>query len=54
MMSQGLILIDALSSACWELKKKKRIFHGDFCPGWDTLYLLCFTGFSQLLDAIKG
>jgi hypothetical protein len=31
-MSQGLILIDTLSFACWEEKEKKREVAGDFFP----------------------
>jgi hypothetical protein len=50
-MSQSLILIDALSSACWEKKKNS---HGAFFTGSDTPCWLCCTGFLQLLDTIKG
>jgi hypothetical protein len=51
-MSQSLILIDALSSACWEKGKKMA---GTFFPGLeaDMPFWLCHTGFSQLLVAIK-
>jgi hypothetical protein len=61
-MSHGLILIDALSSACWEKnekiikKKRKEKWPGAFFPGPepDTICWLCQAGFSRLLGAIKG
>jgi hypothetical protein len=46
-MLQSLILIDALSSACWE-KKKERNGWGTFFPGLDTPCWLCCQGFSWL------
>jgi hypothetical protein len=59
-MSQSLILIDILSSAFGEKKrkekerKKKEIPPFSFFPRLDmTCWLYC-TGFSRLLDAIKG
>jgi hypothetical protein len=59
-MLQNLILIDSLSSACWEKKKKKKIEKrsswGLFSQGrrlampcW-----LCRAGFLWLLSAVKG
>jgi hypothetical protein len=59
-MLQGLILIDALSSACWEKKgkkKEKRSNQGHFFPqGWrlDTPCWLCQARISWLVGAIKG
>jgi hypothetical protein len=59
-MSQGFILIGALSFACWEKnekeKKEKRSHWGLFFPGPepDTPCWLCWVGFSQLLIAIKS
>jgi hypothetical protein len=58
-----LILIDALSSACWEKKKKKKkrekekiTAGGLLSQGLrpDTPCWLCLAGFLQLLGAIKG
>jgi hypothetical protein len=57
-MSQSLILIDALCSAYWEkkIKKKKKETAGGlfFPPRPDTPCWLCQVGFSQLLGAIIG
>jgi hypothetical protein len=59
-MSQSLILIDALSSACWEKRKKKEREKkktngwGAFSPGLDMPCWLWCMGFSQLLGTIKG
>jgi hypothetical protein len=57
-MSQSLILIDELSSACWEKETtttKKRSDHGGFFyQGPDTPCWLCHAGFLWLLGAIKG
>jgi hypothetical protein len=57
-MFQSLILMDALSSAYWEnkrKKKKKRNDWGAFFPlGLDTFCLLCCSGFSWMLVVIKG
>jgi hypothetical protein len=57
-MLQSLILIDVLSSACWEKKKKKRkeIAMGIFSQGQrpDMLCSLGQVGFLWLLGAIKG
>jgi hypothetical protein len=57
-MLQGLIVIDALSSACWENKekKKKRRGLGLFSQGQrpDIPCWVCWVGFSPLLGAIKG
>jgi hypothetical protein len=62
-MLQGLILICALSSACWEKhekkrkkKKRERSGLGLFFPGPepDMPCWLCQEGFSRLLGAIKG
>jgi hypothetical protein len=52
-MSQSLILIDALSSACWE-EKKKRDSQEAFFLGWDMPCWLCHVGFLWLLEAIKS
>jgi hypothetical protein len=54
-MSQSLILIDVLSSACREAKRKEKRKAGMlFFPGLDMPCWLCHMGFLQLLDAIKG
>jgi hypothetical protein len=59
-MLQSLILMDSLSSACWEekikkkKKKKKKNNQGAFFPGQGIPCWLCHTGFSQLLGAING
>jgi hypothetical protein len=52
----SLILIDALSSTCWEKRRKKNKEKepGFFFPGLDTSCCLCHTGFSWLLCVIKG
>jgi hypothetical protein len=57
-MSQSLILIDSLSSACWEKNGKKRkekqlkaFFPG---PEMDTPCWLCLAAFSWPLGSIKG
>jgi hypothetical protein len=60
-MSQGLILIESLSSACWEKNEKKRKerkrdkkkWLGAFFPGLDTPCWLCRVGFSWLLGESK-
>jgi hypothetical protein len=53
-MLQSLILIDALSSACWEKEKIRRNGWGTFFLGPDTPCWLCQVEFSWLLGAIKG
>jgi hypothetical protein len=55
-MSQSLILIGALSSACWEKKEKKgeRNGQGAFFSGQDTSCWLFCVRFSWLLGAIQG
>jgi hypothetical protein len=53
-MLQNLILIDSLSSACWEKGKKERNGRGAFFPGLDIPCWLCQVGFLQLLGASKG
>jgi hypothetical protein len=59
-MSQGLILIDTLSLACWEKKeereKKTEVGRVFFSQGWslDPPCWLCWTSLLQLLGAIKG
>jgi hypothetical protein len=50
-MLQCLILIDALSPACWEGEKNDK---GAFFPAQDMPYWLCHAGLSQLLGAITG
>jgi hypothetical protein len=52
-MLWSLILIDGLSSACWE-KEKKTSSQGLFTPALDTPCWLCHVGVSWLLGAIKG
>jgi hypothetical protein len=54
-----LILIDALSSDCWEKKRKrdkekKELAQGLFFIGPDTPCWLCHVGFLRLSGAIKG
>jgi hypothetical protein len=47
-MSQSSILTDALSSACWEEKRKKKqreMTQGLFFPGWEMPGWLCCAGF---------
>jgi hypothetical protein len=53
---KSLSLNDALSSASWERKKKKRERNslGAFIPGLDMTWWLCHVGFLWLLGAIKG
>jgi hypothetical protein len=58
-MLQNLILIDALSSACWEKKRKKkdkkeRNDWGTIFPGPDMPCWLHCAGFLWLLGVIKG
>jgi hypothetical protein len=60
-MSQDLILIDVLSSVCWEKNEKKkkiekRSDQWAFFPGPepDMPCWVCWARFSQLLGAIKG
>jgi hypothetical protein len=50
---QSSILINALSSAYSEKKKKKEKCPRGFFPRWDMLCWLC-TGFLQLLCTIEG
>jgi hypothetical protein len=52
----GLILIDALSSSCWEEKKEREreIVRGLFSQGWTCLAGCACAEFSWLLGAIKG
>jgi hypothetical protein len=51
-MSQSSIMIDALSSACWEKEENSlQVFF--FSPGWDIPCLLCCAGVLRLLGAIK-
>jgi hypothetical protein len=52
-MLQSSILIDALSSACWE-NNKERNGHRSFFPGLNIPCWLCHAGFLQLLGAIRG
>jgi hypothetical protein len=53
---QGLTLIDAMSSACWKKKEKKRSSQGLFSQGQrpDTPCWPFWAGFLRLLGAIKG
>jgi hypothetical protein len=54
-MSQSLILIDVLSSAFWEEKRKEKRKAGMlFFPRLDLPCWLCHMGFSRLSHAIKG
>jgi hypothetical protein len=58
---QSLILINALSSACWEKKNKKRKENKEeekagvalFSPGPDMTCWLCYARFLWQLSAIK-
>jgi hypothetical protein len=54
-MVQSFILIDALSSACWE-KKRKEKRPGALHPGPEAKHALLAVpdGILQLLGAIKG
>jgi hypothetical protein len=56
-MSQSLILIDALSSACWgkktQEKKKKTERESFYFPEPDTPFWLCCTGLSWWSSAIE-
>jgi hypothetical protein len=55
-MSQSLILIDALSSACWEKKKKEKEAARDYFPtarGQTRLAGCAWRDFSQLLGTIE-
>jgi hypothetical protein len=54
-MLQSLILIDALSSVCWE-KEKREMARGLFSQGQrpDTSCWLCHVGLLRLLGEIKG
>jgi hypothetical protein len=60
-MLHNLILIDTLSSSCWEKKEKKKKKEKQpggcfFSQGWrlDTPCWLCWAEFSWLLGASKG
>jgi hypothetical protein len=52
-MLQSSVLIDALSSACWEGKKDRNV-QGAFFPGQDMSCWLNCVVFLWLLGAIKG